>query len=171
MCATNPQHLYHRGLPDCPWCESASRHGRDPFPSPLYLGATQGTTGANQEAGNPEWAEEILEAVPVPDDEDDQEIETVLEAGYDEDEREGARRIKRKRDQADPFSWERWRTAPTIYWVIAAACAVFFLILGMCLLWLLVLRPLLSPRPAAPRPWWRAAVSPGKPLGPDEAKG
>jgi DNA-binding helix-hairpin-helix protein with protein kinase domain len=31
-CASNSQHVHHRGLDQCPWCDLARRQGRDPFP-------------------------------------------------------------------------------------------------------------------------------------------
>lgn len=33
-CASNGQHMYHRKLDGCPWCDLARRQGRDPFPAP-----------------------------------------------------------------------------------------------------------------------------------------
>src|SRR5262249_10767309 len=32
-CPTNPQHLYHGGLSECPWCRIAQTQHRDVFPS------------------------------------------------------------------------------------------------------------------------------------------
>ncbi len=32
-CVANAQHHFHRSLDACPWCELATRQGRDPFPS------------------------------------------------------------------------------------------------------------------------------------------
>ena len=34
-CGANSNHLYFDHLRSCPWCEIASRRGRDPFPSPV----------------------------------------------------------------------------------------------------------------------------------------
>ncbi|GIW78207.1 MAG: hypothetical protein KatS3mg105_0014 [Gemmatales bacterium] len=36
-CHVNPQHLFHKGLDGCPWCDIARRTGRDPFPIPARL--------------------------------------------------------------------------------------------------------------------------------------
>jgi hypothetical protein len=33
-CPSNPQHLGHPDMPDCPWCALGRRLGRDPFPGP-----------------------------------------------------------------------------------------------------------------------------------------
>jgi DNA-binding helix-hairpin-helix protein with protein kinase domain len=36
-CASNGQHVHHRKLDDCPWCDLARRQGRDPFPASSTL--------------------------------------------------------------------------------------------------------------------------------------